>query len=1223
MSQENYHWQGGGKLLVCILYARRCSLLISAFFVCLLLAWVGETAQASTQIPAQISGQIIWTSEGNPYLLNQTSTIKSGSTLTIETGVIIKASNGGILNVEGELNINGSDSDQVYFTSIKDDTLCGDTNNDANNSQPAGGDWPWIQFLTGSRGIINYAQIRYGGYSWWFGRNDAQVVVDHASPKFNHITILDGSAQSYAMRLNNSDSVLSNSIISNHKNINGSAGGLLIDYGNLQIQNNKFHYNDLAGLVIRNLNQSNSLVLKNNDFEGNGDFYKTHFGLRTAIQNHSSIQIDATNNWWGDGSGPMVLSNPTGIGEGLVGLVLYDPWTGKEIPNESPIFSWVGEDGYLLDGIEPNLSYDNNKVLTFKIRYQDKEGLDPEYIKVYIDGNGYDLSTTEESNSTSSGRVYFIEKEAAPIGTGKHSYHFEASDGFSIERIPQGNEFEFEIKKNPIVIIPGLLSSELQKDSQTIWLDLWNMFLQSRQIMSPLFLDSYGKPTDRKVEVGQVIQKKDYVLGTVHMFDLLIDNIISQGYQLNEDLYLFPYDWRIDIRETSLNLQNQVSEIIKKTGAPSVNIIAHSMGGLVAKNYIINNPASHSIGKLIFIGVPHLGAPKAMKALLFGDNFGLPGVILDKTIMRELALNMFSLYQLLPTINFFGLAGGYFYDISNAATEGKLFNYEQTRNWLIDRNYNSQALNAATSLHGESLDNFNALDYKIEAYNISGCGRPTITGIMKKNEPGMWGRMIGDSEYMINLGDGDETVPLVSASHILSDSGRNYYVSGVKHSLMPSNDRVVSLIERLITKSGSEMNDLPNGVSRVMDNCGYKGKLISVHSPVDLGLVDSNGEEYMLNDYDIFSDSKSQIFYENIDNNKFLFIPESLVDNYKIRLKGTDDGLFNLRISDVTAGNINKTEFYRNIPVGLGAQGEMVIGNDKPSDLKMIDSLSNEKNVVDKTAILSNLEHLDLNPPQTTIDIVGKEESKNGRYQAPVKLRLSTLDNYEGVESYYKFNDDLEWSLYSREINVNKNGSHSIKYFSIDKSGNIEKVKNREFVVEPEEVASLLEHISHLSGAGTGGMGVAKLDTSINQVVDENKSKEIDELPIKQPKVLGLTDYVFKEEQKIKVSDKSINFTDLYNSLQINYNNKQITKYFIKSRLEAYLKENEIKLANLENKLTKTMSFKSKAILLAQAKRFLRKFLSELKIRRGKYVTKQGYDNIMNFANGYLKKYEK
>lgn len=124
---------------------------------------------------------------GNVYVIMSDLTVGPGATLMIAAGTVVKFADYCCdkrnLFVEGTLQVNGSSAQKVYFTSIYDDALGGDTNNDGGNSQPSAGNWDNIVFKNGSHGTINYAEIRYGDH----GRGGA-IRLEGSSPVLDNVT---------------------------------------------------------------------------------------------------------------------------------------------------------------------------------------------------------------------------------------------------------------------------------------------------------------------------------------------------------------------------------------------------------------------------------------------------------------------------------------------------------------------------------------------------------------------------------------------------------------------------------------------------------------------------------------------------------------------------------------------------------------------------------------------------------------------------------------------------------------------------------------------------------------------------------------------------------------------------------------------------------------------------------------------------------------------------
>ena len=126
-----------------------------------------------------VSGNWLTTSWNMPtvvYVINYDVTVPAANTLTVASGVKIKANRFASLIINGKLSADGTQAAPITFTSVKDDTVCGigsanepicDTNNDLTGSVPAPDDWGSIEFGSSSNATstIRRAIIRYSGYN--------------------------------------------------------------------------------------------------------------------------------------------------------------------------------------------------------------------------------------------------------------------------------------------------------------------------------------------------------------------------------------------------------------------------------------------------------------------------------------------------------------------------------------------------------------------------------------------------------------------------------------------------------------------------------------------------------------------------------------------------------------------------------------------------------------------------------------------------------------------------------------------------------------------------------------------------------------------------------------------------------------------------------------------------------------------------------------------------
>ncbi len=143
------------------------------------------------------------------------------------------------------------------------------------------------------------------------------------------------------------------------------------------------------------------------------------------------------------------------------------------------------------------------------------------------------------------------------------------------------------------------------------------------------------------------------------------------AYTEGADFFVFAYDWRQEIATVSAPLLEKALEDYaqiheQKTGIPAAEthfiIVAHSMGGLVARTFLSENPDwADRISAMYLVGTPNLGSAKAIRTLVTGPDslgqsaLGFPASLVkilpddvNMKITKLVAVTRPSLYELLP-----------------------------------------------------------------------------------------------------------------------------------------------------------------------------------------------------------------------------------------------------------------------------------------------------------------------------------------------------------------------------------------------------------------------------------------------------------------------------------------------------------------------------------------------------------------------------------------------
>jgi len=117
---------------------------------------------------------------------------------------------------------------------------------------------------------------------------------------------------------------------------------------------------------------------------------------------------------------------------------------------------------------------------------------------------------------------------------------------------------------------------------------------------------------------------------------------------LSADIVLFPYDFRQSIADTAARLKAEIDARLESLTAEArrrrVIVVAHSMGGLVARYWLGPLRGARDCQALITVGTPHRGAPKALDWLVNGAHVGP----VPLTAVTEVLAGWPSVYELLP-----------------------------------------------------------------------------------------------------------------------------------------------------------------------------------------------------------------------------------------------------------------------------------------------------------------------------------------------------------------------------------------------------------------------------------------------------------------------------------------------------------------------------------------------------------------------------------------------
>jgi triacylglycerol esterase/lipase EstA (alpha/beta hydrolase family) len=529
-------------------------------------------------------------------------------------------------------------------------------------------------------------------------------------------------------------------------------------------------------------------------------------------------------------------------------------------------------------------------------------------------------------------------------------------------------------KLNPVILIPGLLGS-------------WDM--GSGYELDPI----------------------------LNTYDNLWVALKQSGYKENKTLFALPYDWRRSNSFTALLLKDKIQEVISACNSVNpadfdcdkVDLVAHSMGGLVARAYIESNDYANNVDQLIFLATPQRGAPMAYLAWEGGDagkknDDKILERILSLSALNNGYLSRFSYIRNLPIQSLQELLPVYDYLKDADSGNLKAYSNEYPVNDFLN-NLNSQFLLSKldnikmTNIIGSTTDD--TINYIRVKKAVSGekweYGKPENYG-NEKTDQGL--------EY----GEGDGTVPKFSNHNFYNST--EIFINNAEHRQIVT-DAQRDVIKELTGKSPEK---------EIRENIFSKFLIIRIFSPADFVVIAPDNKRLgkdFVNNQNI--NEINGAFYSGFNTDtEFAVIPDPLDGEYKVELQGTGLGEYKLSVSGIDEATSTDKDFTGQITTGAIQNFSIDYSSSSPD-------------------LLADLKPQDLTPPNLTID--SPLEGASYKHGDKMKINFAVSDDFSGVSSTVMEIDDKIISTTTVNLFDYQIGAHILAIIAHDKAGNYAEKK--------------------------------------------------------------------------------------------------------------------------------------------------------------------------------------
>ena len=350
-----------------------------------------------------------------------------------------------------------------------------------------------------------------------------------------------------------------------------------------------------------------------------------------------------------------------------------------------------------------------------------------------------------------------------------------------------------------IILLPGITGSVLQRGGKDVWAispgaAIAALFTLGRSIKD---LEIRGMDDPAKDDLGDGVTAPR-LIPDLHLIPGLwaIDGYSAIKERLFAELTLeegknwfdFPYDWRRDNRVHGRHLAAQAPRWLDTWRRESGNsdarlvLLAHSMGGLVAREFLERHDGWRSTRHLVTFGTPYRGSLNAVDTLVNGFQKGFGPLSVDLTGLLRSFPSMHQLLPIYPSVE----VGGHLVRPAETALPG------------VDAAKAADALRFHREIEAAVTTHRGDDAYLRDGYRIT-----PIVGIFQPTDQSA--RLIGGGVKMLGTyegedGGGDGTVPRVSATPIeLSDDPRETYVS-TKHGSLQNAEAVLSHVVGAVTR---------------------------------------------------------------------------------------------------------------------------------------------------------------------------------------------------------------------------------------------------------------------------------------------------------------------------------------------------------------------------------------------------------------------------------------
>ena len=546
------------------------------------------------------------------------------------------------------------------------------------------------------------------------------------------------------------------------------------------------------------------------------------------------------------------------------------------------------------------------------------------------------------------------------------------------------------------------------------------------------------------------------------------------------DLFIFPYDWRKDNGPNAALLRDYIDCVREFYPGSDVDIVAHSMGSLLSRRYILDNAGDHHVNALITIGGPFLGAPKLLYVLETGDFLGpplsaLPGV---NSTFKHVTGSFRGAHQLLPSSKYFELAN----ELAapdpmtekdrdlNGDGDFEVLSYTEVLG-VVDQRYGREGFAPGSTndaFHQGGQDDWRGDTSGVKYFHIVGkqAGHNTIGGVVATWETQCQFGFFCSVEPIVKLRltQGDGTVPVLSAQRdgvlqnlnapgatvIVASASSPSQNDSVDHNGMMLTAVVQDQVLQWLEEASSDSSPGPGPTAASASSSGaspvaaaetptvHPYNYVTISGAESVVVQDSSGNSTAPVGGIFVGKVPGVTTYFLGENTRLLAIPTSGTEEYELSFQST--GLpIGIEVRVGTGDTTSRAVRYRDLVLPDGAAAQLSFMPAGVEELQVdTDGDATFETVVSPTVDVSGAATEDEDGPVITVT-----ETPEGEGVPTTLVTLTAEDAGSGVASLFFSLDGTQFQEYSGPMVLDQSKTPILYAFADD------NVANRSTLVHP------------------------------------------------------------------------------------------------------------------------------------------------------------------------------